>query len=114
MGDGMSDQQLIAYRALRGLHESTWRLFDGFAGVVMLGEPEMALRASIFQLETARKALDYAEKSVRAALQSIELEELMDGEECEGCGEPAVLMDDNLIPLCRSCADGCETEEFDA
>ena len=68
MGDGMSDQQLIAYRALRGLHESTWRLFDGFAGVVMLGEPEMALRASIFQLETARKALDYAEKSVRAAL----------------------------------------------
>jgi len=54
------------------------------------------------------------DNQIERALQSIELEELMDGEECEGCGEPAVLMDDNLIPLCRSCADGCETEEFDA
>lgn len=43
-----------------------------------------------------------------------EFEELMDGDGCEGCGKPAVVLDVDLIPLCQECADGCEIEEFDA
>lgn len=49
-----------------------------------------------------------------STLSEIAYTDLMEGEECEGCNEPAVVMDVNLIPLCQACADGCRIEDCDA
>ena len=65
----LTEAQMIALRAVRGVAELGARNWSGLPEALISGDHlDGALRSALFGLQTTRQAIDYAERMIRQAI----------------------------------------------